>query len=258
LTLAVATAFLPLVSSATAKSKTPKHVLVVSLTAGFHHSSVPLGQETIQKLGQQTGLWDTEFATTEDEVKSKLTADHLKGVDLVIFNNTTGDLPMSDADKKAFLDWIQAGHGFVGMHAATDTFHNWADYGKMIGGYFDSHPWHQKIKVKVEDAKFPGVKPFAESGEVTDEIYQFNTWSRDDKHVIMSVDNASIDVTKGKRSDNDYAVAWSKMYGKGRVFYTSLGHEEAVWNDPRYQEHITGGIKWALGLVKANAKPAKK
>jgi type 1 glutamine amidotransferase len=217
-----------------------------------------LGQQTIQKLGQQTGLWDTEFATTEDEVKSKLTADHLKNVDLVIFNNTTGELPLTDEAKKAFLDWIRAGHAFVGMHAATDTFHQWHDYGAMIGGYFDSHPWHQKVTLKVEDPKFPGVKPFISSAEIADEIYQFSDWSRDDKHVIMSIDNASIDVTKGKRADNDYAVAWAKMYGKGRVFYTSLGHEEAVWNDPRYQEHITGGIKWALGLAKANVKPAKK
>lgn len=244
-----------------ARSKTPKRVLVVNHTAGFHHSSTAMGAEIIKKLGDQTELWTTEVATSPEEVGQKLTTDNLKNVDLVIFENTTGELPVTDVNKKAFMEWLRAGHGFVGMHAATDTFYQWADYGAMIGGYFDGHPWHEEVTLKVENTKFPGLKPFQESSTITDEIYQFRNYSRDDKHVILSIDNASIDVTKGKREDKDYAVAWAKMEGKGRVFYTSLGHREEVWNDPRYQEHITGAIKWAAGIDKTKIKipkPANK
>ena len=231
-----------------AKPRTPKKLLLVTHTAGFRHSSIPLSIEIIERLGQRTGNWTTDKASNADEVRQKLTGDYLKNVDVVVFANTTGDLPMTDEAKAAFMQWLRSGRGFVGMHAATDTFYGWEDYGKMIGGYFDGHPWHEEVTLRVEDTKFPGMKPFRGSPNITDEIYQFRNWSRDDKRVLLGIDNASIDVSKGKRKDNDYAVAWAKPEGKGRVFYTSLGHREDVWNDPRFQEHIIGGIRWAAGL----------
>ncbi|MBW3624984.1 MAG: ThuA domain-containing protein, partial [Armatimonadetes bacterium] len=150
--------------------------------------------------------------------------------------------------------WLRAGHGFVGMHAATDTFYKWPEFGTMIGGYFDGHPWHEEVTVRVEETNFPGLKSFGQSPAITDEIYQFRNWSRDDKRVLLGIDNQSIDVSKGKRADQDYAVAWARQEGRGRVFYTSLGHREQVWNDPRFQEHIIGGIRWAAGLEKAKIK----
>jgi type 1 glutamine amidotransferase len=94
------------------------------------------------------------------------------------------------------------------------------------------------------------MKPFAEDPEIEDEIYQFRNWSRNDKHIILSIDTTSIDTSKGRREDKDYAVAWARMEGEGRVFYTSLGHRQQVWKDPRFQEHTLGGIRWALGLAK--------
>jgi type 1 glutamine amidotransferase len=240
-----------------AKPKKPVRLLIVNDTEGFHHSSTALGADIITKLGQDSGLWTTDKATTPDEVKAKVTADNLKNVDVVVFENSTGELPISDENKKALIDWIRAGHGFAGMHSATDTFYQWPEYGPLIGGHFNGHPWHQLVTLKVEDPKFPGLQGFVQNPQITDEIYQFKEWSRGDKHVLMSIDPGSIDVSKGAREDKDYAVSWVKMEGKGRVFYTSLGHREEVWNDPRYQQHILAGIKWVAGLDKTRVKLPK-
>ena len=227
----------------------PKRVLVVTHTAGFRHGSIPTAQQVLREMGEKSGLWTTEFATNAEEVAQRITAANLARTDLVIFANTTGELPVTDEGKAAFQEWLTSGKGFVGMHSATDTFYRWPFFGRMIAGYFDGHPWHQKIVVRVEDRAFPGCESLGESFEITDEIYQFRDWTRSDKHVVLSVDNRSIDVSRGKRSDQDYAIAWARQEGKGRVFYTSLGHRDEVWRDPRYQAHLLGGIRWALGLV---------
>jgi type 1 glutamine amidotransferase len=232
-----------------------KHILMVTHTAGFHHDSIPVAEETMKALGERTGLWDVDYARTADEVRQAITADNLRRYDLVFFGNTTGELPITDEGKKAFLEWLQSGKGFVGVHSATDTLYQWPEYGKLIGGYFDGHPWHQKVTVRVEDPNHPATRHLGSSFEISDEIYQFRNWERSDKRVLLSIDPASIDVSKGKRADKDYAVAWVSRLGKGRVFYTSLGHEKAVWQDPRYQEHLIGGIRWALGLAKGSTEP---
>lgn len=259
--LAVGAAFAALLaapfSPAEARQRSPKRLLLVTHTAGFRHSSIPESIKTIEKLGQQTGLWTTDLAGNAEEVQRKLTGEYLKNVDLVAFANTTGELPMSDAAKQEFLKWLRSGKGFVGMHAATDTFYKWPEFGALIGGYFDGHPWHEPVTLRVEERRFPGLKAFQASPEITDEIYQFRDWTRNDKRVLLGIDNASIDVSKGKRDDKDYAVAWAKREGKGRVFYTSLGHREEVWNDPRFQEHIIGGIRWAAGLDRTRIRLQK-
>jgi type 1 glutamine amidotransferase len=162
---------------------------------------------------------------------------------------TTGELPMSDEQKAALMDFVRGGKGFAGIHSATDTFYKWADYGSMIGGYFNDHPWHQEVTVRVEDRAHPATKHLPASFTLNDEIYQFRNWSRDDVHVLLSVDPASVDLTKPnvKRTDKDFALAWTKTVGKGRAFYTALGHEPAVWRDERFQQHLVGGISWAIG-----------
>jgi len=234
-------------SASDTKVSKPKRLLVVTLTKGFHHDSIPVAQRTLGQLAEKLG-WEVDITDTDRDVSQKITPEGLKQIDLIIFANTTGDLPIADENKQTFIEWLRAGHGFVGVHAATDTLYGWEDYGKIIGGYFDGHPWFQKVRLNIEDAKFPGMKSFAEDPEVEDEIYQFRTWSRKDKHIILSIDNASIDTSKGKRQDKDYAIAWARAEGRGRVFYTSLGHRQEVWKDRRYQEHILGGIRWAMGL----------
>jgi type 1 glutamine amidotransferase len=147
------------------------------------------------------------------------------------------------------MEFVRAGKGFAGIHSATDTFYKWPEYGEMIGGYFDGHPWHQDVRVKVEDRQHPASAHLQDGLTINDEIYQFRNWSRDRVHVLLSLDPASVDLQKEgvKRSDRDFALAWTRTLGSGRVFYTALGHEPDVWRDPRFQQHLTSGIEWAIG-----------
>ncbi len=111
----------------------------------------------------------------------------LPAYDAVVFY-TTGELPISDADKANLLSWIKSGKGFIGIHSATDTFYKWPEYGEMIGGYFDGHPWHQEVKVKVEDAQHPATTGLPPVWTLNDEIYQFRNWDRSKRHVLLSLD----------------------------------------------------------------------
>jgi len=138
----------------------------------------------------------------------------------------------------------------VGIHSATDTFYKWPEYGDLIGGYFDQHPWHQQVTIKVEDQRHPATDHLGRTFTITDEIYQFKDFSRTRVHVLLSLDAASVDLNKPAvhRADRDFAIAWSRTYGKGRVFYTALGHRPEVWQDERFQQHLLGAIRWVMGL----------
>ena len=202
----------------------------------------------------------TGYTVGKDNI-GRLNKDTLKNFDCVLFF-TTGSKrnqqsPLTDPELTDLIDWVKAGGAFAGTHCATDTLYN-TPYGALVGGYFDGHPWHQKIKLKVEDPKHPAAAGFQNGDEITDEIYQFmdGPYSREKLHIILSVDNASIDVTKGKRKDMDYAVAWGQEFGKGKSFYTSLGHRKEVWKDERFQKHLIGGLKWATGELKGDATPS--
>ncbi|HEV3204571.1 MAG TPA: ThuA domain-containing protein, partial [Gemmataceae bacterium] len=188
----------------------------------------------------------------------RINAKTLKNFDCVLFF-TTGN-PLTKDELKDVMSWVNEGGAFAGTHCGSDTLYN-TPYGELVGGYFDGHPWHQKIRLKLEDPKHPAAKGFPDGSEITDEIYQFREpYSRDRLHVILSVDNSSIDINKNgvKRQDKDFAVAWCQQFGKGRSFYTSLGHRKEVWKDPRFQEHLIGGLKWALGLAEGDSTPSAK
>jgi type 1 glutamine amidotransferase len=244
------------VSAARAQAE-KKKILVVTHTAGFRHDSIPTAKEVMKQLADQSGLFSVEFANDAADVQRLITAENLKNYDAIVFANTTGDLPISEENKKAFMEWLRGGKGFVGTHAATDTFPGWPDYTRMIGGHFDGHPWTQEVTVKVEDRDNPATRHLGETFKIKDEIYQFKDYARSDKKVLLAIDNRSIDLSKGKREDQDYAVAWMKREGSGRVFYTSLGHFKEVWTDPRYQQHLLNGLKWALGLERARVQPGQ-
>jgi type 1 glutamine amidotransferase len=186
----------------------------------------------------------------------RINAETLKNFDVVLFF-TTGN-PVTKEELKDLTTWVRAGHAFAGTHCATDTLYN-SPYGDLIGAYFDGHPWHQKIRLHVEDPHHAAAKGFQDGAEITDEMYQFRgPYTRERLHIILSIDDRSIDVKKGKRQDQDYAVSWCRDYGQGRVFYTSLGHRREVWRDPRFQEHLIGGLRWAVGLEKGDATPSAK
>jgi type 1 glutamine amidotransferase len=242
------------VLTAQAPQQSPrKRVLAVGASVGWHHDSVSDALATVWKLGRETGLWDTFIKTdTELLTKKKLegNAKNLDHFDAVFFY-TTGELPMDAEQKAALLSFVREdGKGFIGTHSATDTLYEWPEYGEMIGGYFDRHPWHQKVGVIVEDRSHPATRHFSKRIEVHDEIYQFRNWSRDRVRVLMSLDVSTVDLTKEdvRRTDKDFGITWARDYGKGRVFYSALGHRNELWDRPDIQKMWTEAMKWVLQL----------
>jgi len=231
-----------------------KRLLVIGEEKGYRHEAITHAMATIEKLGRETGAWDTVIRTdTEPLTKKKLeyNAKNLNDFDAVVFY-TGGTLEMDDQQKADFLSFIHDdGKGFIGIHSATITFTKWPEYGEMIGGYFDEHPWGTfDAPVLVEDPTFPGMKQWGPSFVIKDEIYQMKQFSRENTHVLMRLDDSKLDLSNPKvhRKDHDFAVTWTKMYGKGRVFYTTLGHVDTNWDKPEMQQMFVQAIKWALRL----------
>lgn len=239
-----------------------KKVLAIGEVKGFQHDSVSHALASIERWGKETGLWDTYIRTdTQLVTKEKVPAGNAKNLeffDAVVFY-TTGELPMNDEQKKALLSFVHDdGKGFIGVHSATDTFYQWPEYGEMIGGWFDHHPWGTfNAPVLVEDKDFPATKHMPSSFVLNDEIYQFKNWSRDKVRVLMRLDETKLDLANKNihRTDKDFAVTWVKPFGKGRVFYSTLGHLEAVYDNPMIRTMYVEGIKWALGLTEGATTP---
>lgn len=263
----------------------PKKVLVVTVTKGFRHSSIPTAEKVLAELGQNSKDYSVEYARVEpkddaykgadgkpdqakvnDAIKQvlaqKMSPEALKNYDAIIFANTTGDLPVPD--RQAFLDWIKSGKGFVGMHSASDTFHGFAGYIDMLGGEFETHKAQVGVQPINQDQECPACKHLGTDWKVFDEIYIIKNFDPAKVHGLLTLNAHPNDKTPGV-----YPISWCKQYGQGRVFYTSLGHREDVWdpkwpdrqNPPKvaedYQKHILEGIRWALGLEKWDVKPGK-
>jgi len=247
-----------------------KHVLVIGQTKGFEHDSISAAMAAIYDMGQLSGLWDTEMRTdTELLTKKDLgrNAKNLNYFDVLIFASTTGELEMDASQKQDMLSFIHDdGKGFVGIHAALDTNYQWPEYGEMIGGWFDQHPWMTfQAPIVNEDPSFPAVRHLPGAFVKFDEIYQPKEWSRDKVNVLLSLDPTKLDYSNNPRihrMDHDFPVAWSKMYGKGRVFYSTLGHTEESWQDPDIRQMYFEAIRWALGMTEgstaSHARPSAK
>jgi type 1 glutamine amidotransferase len=238
-----------------------KRLLVLGEEKGYRHEAVSHAMATIERLGRESGLWVTTIRTdTEVLTKQKLeyNAKNLNDFDAVLFY-TGGELEMKPEQKAALLSFVHDdGKGFIGVHSATITFTSWPEYGEMIGGYFDEHPWVTfDAPIIVEDPNFPGMQQWPKSFILKDEIYQMKDYSRDKVRVLMRLDASKLDLNNPHihRKDRDFAVTWAKTYGKGRVFYSTLGHVEQNWDDPRFQEMYLEAIKWAMGLVDADVTP---
>ena len=208
------------------------------------------------------------------EALQPLAPANLKNYDGVLFASTTGDLPLPD--KQGFVDWVAAGHAFIGIHAATDTFHQFPPYIAMIGGEFKTHGPQVPVEAINQDPAHPAVKMLPKVWMVYDEIYQLKNFERAKVRGLLSLTTLmrnGDEIAKKKGEPGDYPVAWVRMHGKGRVFYTSLGHRDDVWdpeakeggkrqNGPEisklYQQHVLGGVLWALGLVPGEATPQTK
>ena len=242
------------------KSSHVLRVLVIGQTKGFQHDSVSDAMAAVLQMGEETGLWETIIRTdTELLTKKKLdkNAKNLDYFDAVVFASTTGELDMDAQQKADLLSFVhEDGKGFVGIHAALDTNYKWPEYGEMIGGYFDQHPWMTfDAPIINEGGDFPATRHFPAAFTKYDEIYQPMTWSRDKVNVLLSLDASKLDYKDNPRvhrADRDFAVAWSKMYGKGRVFYSTLGHTQEAWKDPEIRKMYLEAIKWSMGLTEGS------
>ena len=249
-----------------------RKVLIYTRANGFVHSSIPYGAEALRLMGEKTKAYT---ATVTDDPKS-FEPETLKSYDAVVFLSTTGDalrpanFDKLNADEKkqatadeeryktALMDFVKGGKGYLGIHAATDCYYNWQDYGKMTGGYFDGHPWHEKVGIDNQDPTNPLNAMFnGQDFEIVDEIYQFKDYNRNNQRVLTALDLSKTNLNKGgvKRMDGDFAVSWAKTLEKGRVFYCSLGHREEIYWNPVIMKHYLAGLQFAMGDLKAETSP---
>lgn len=240
-----------------------KRLLAIGAVKGFQHDSVSHALATIERLGRESGLYETYIRTdTQLVTKQKIAAGNAKNLnhfDAVLFY-TTGELDMDDQQKKDLLSFVHDdGKGFIGAHSAIDTFYKWPEYGEMTGGYFDQHPWGTfEAPVIVERPDFPAMKGFAKAFTTRDEIYQaMNPYSRDKVDVLARLDASKLDLKNPRvhRTDKDFAVAWIKEYGKGRVFYSTFGHTDEAWDRKDVQTMYLEAVKWAMGLTDSKVTP---
>jgi hypothetical protein len=237
----------------TAEAETPKNLLVVTVTKGFRHSSIPTAERILEKIGKESGDFKVDYVRNDSDMASKMTVSSLEKYDGVFFANTTGDLPLPSPD--AFMNWIKSGKGFMGAHSATDTFHGYLPFIDMIGGEFLTHGRQAEVEALIEDSKHPACSHLGKSWKLKDEIYILKSFHKETVHGILTLDKYPMDGSKRQGLPGNHPIAWSKNYGNGRVFYTSFGHREDVWENPIYQKHLLGGIRWALGMVEADAAP---
>jgi len=229
-------------------------------TTGFQHDSISHAVAVMERLGHDTGAYemyirtDSQLITKQPIPQPARNTRNLNYFDTIFYLGTGEGL--SDQQRKDLLSFVKEdGKGFVGAHTGDDAFFQWPEFGEMIGGYFDQHPWGVfDAPIIVEDQGFPAMKHLPVRFTIKDEIYQHKNWSRDKVHVLARLDASKLDYTKPNihRDDKDFAVAWAKMYGKGRVFYATFGHAAETWDDPRVQTLYLEALKWALRLVGAD------
>lgn len=246
-----------------------KVLFVADLSTGVpmaHDWSASRAAAVLEQIGHDTGDFDLYIQTGTDLVTKGVvygTGEHAKGgsfptrnrnldyFDAVVFF-TNGDTTMTDQQVKDLLSFVHDdGKGFVGIHTATVTLTKHPDYGDMIGAFFDNHPWGiTTAPVIVEDPNNPAMADFKTGTEITDEFYQMKApYGRSKVDVLMRLDTSKLDLKNPNvhRTDGDFPLAWIKRYGKGRVFYSALGHPVAAWDDKRIRDMYLQGIRWALG-----------
>jgi uncharacterized protein len=248
-------------SAALAQQPEKKHILFLGGSEGFAHDSVSHAMYTLAKIGEESGVFDVRFHTdTELVTKEKLKGNkkNLDWFDAVMFY-TQGDLPLSDQQKADLMAFVKEdGKGILAAHSGTDSFRNsWPEYVEMVGGAFNHHPWHQEVRVIVDDRQFPATRHFGPSIQIHDEIYQLNRYSRDKVRVLMRLDTSTVDMTKPnvERTDGDYAMTWVRELGKGRVFTSVLGHRNEVWDRPDIQKMWLEAVLWTLHMSDGETKP---
>ena len=242
-------------AAGSAQDKKKYKILYITQSKGFKHGSVdrkkdaPLAPSEISMtdIGQSSGLFEVEC--TQDA--SVLTADKLKDLDAVMFY-TTGGLPIKESFP-AFEEWLKAGHAMIGVHSSTDTLGDFQPYWSLINGTFDGHPWGsgEVCTFTVHEPNHVVAKPWPAEFQHKDEIYQYRHYDPKSVRVIYSLNMAKCKT----KQPYHVPVCWVREFGKGRLFYTNLGHNEGTWTNPQFKEHLLTGIRWALKLEEGPAAP---
>ncbi len=282
----IATAMLPVagMEAQAAQTAARKSLLFLTHAGLYKHSSLGPAEQAVAAYGKTGGFDVTTvegFKQESDALDfSFLTPEYMARFDGIMLM-TNGNLPLTDAQKQSLVDYVRNGKAIIGAHCATLTLYNYPAFGEMLGGYYlrsivpTGLVAKQKVSVlKVEDTSHPATKMLGSSWPVAEEFYQFGTapwdpakptenvsqvgrlqiplgFSRDRVHVLLSLDTERTDLSDlpGISRGGDYPQAWSRTFGKGRIFYTSLGHRDDIWGtDAMFRSHVTGGIRWALGL----------
>jgi type 1 glutamine amidotransferase len=238
-----------------------RRLLVVGQAKGYQHETISTAMVTLYNLGRGQGGWETYFRTDCAAITKKplkYGAKNLDDFDAVAFF-TDGDLDMDESQKADLLAFVRdGGKGFLGIHSAAITFTRWPEYGAMLGGYFDGHPWGVfDAPLIVEDPAFPGLGHLPRAFTLRDEIYQIKDFSRARVRVLVRLDAGKVDLTRTgvRRKDGDFAVVWAREYGKGRVVYNGLGHTAEAWDRPEIQTMWRELVLWSMGLVPGDATP---
>lgn len=224
-------------------ASTPPAILVFSKTTGYRHSSIETGVAAINAIASARGY---SVVATEDA--SVFVDEKLKDFDALVFLNTTGDV-LDDLQQIAMERYIQAGGGFVGIHAAADTEWNgdWFWYRNLVGGVFKSHPDTpsnvQQATLQVVDASHAATKHLPQTFTLADEWYNYRDLFEFTTHVL-TVDEGSY---KGGEHGDYHPIAWYHNYDGGRAFYTGLGHEKSTFTDANFIAHLEGGLAYAIG-----------
>jgi cytochrome c len=217
----------------------PKRILVFSKTAGFRHASIPVGQAALTKIGLTNG-----FVVDTTENPTKFTDATLKNYHAVVFLSTTGNVLNADQEA-AFERYIQAGGGYVGIHAATDTEYGWPWYNKLAGAQFLSHPANPNVQdgeAVAVNKNHVSMMGFPDRWKVKDEFYDFKNFNNK-VNILVKIDEKTY--KDGKMGDN-HPMAWYHEYDGGKAFYTSFGHTDEMFTNPVFEKHLLGGIQYVL------------
>jgi type 1 glutamine amidotransferase len=245
----------------------PRKLLVIDLLGrgAFYHDSIPYWNKALEIMGEKTGA----FSVVVSEDVNMFSAENLAQFDAVCLNNSVS-LPLSPANTpelcKSLMDFVKGGKGIMAIHSGTDAFYAqpnvWPEGSEMLGGRFTDHPWTAggTWAIKIDEPNNPLMEPFHGKGfKLNDEIYETAPplYSRDKQLVLMSLDMSDETTKRASRKpyNEDTGISWIKNWGKGRVFYCSLGHQHAVtWTAP-ILEHYLRGIQFVLGDLKVDATP---
>jgi type 1 glutamine amidotransferase len=246
-----------------------KLLAVADVQSGFHHDSISHALATVEQIGRKANAFVTMIRTdsqliTKGQIIGKgryegrgVNARTLDYYD-AIFMLPSGFGTMTEQQKKELLAFVHdEGKGLIVGHATGVAFTDWPEYGEMVGGYMDSE-FNANAKIIVEDPAFPGAMAFGGTTFMFNDQHPVfkEPYSRDKVHVIMRLDPDALDEkNRARRADGDFPVVWAKQYGKGRVFNVGWGHPDTTWDNPQFQTMMLEGIKWAMGVTKADVTP---